>query len=408
MIQDPKDENKRILSLLHKSTLTLDESVLCVRLSPNNKFTVVSLLDSTVKIFFSDSFKFYLSLYGHAMPALCLDISYDSTLVVSGSADRNIKIWGMDYGDCHRSIFAHDDSVMSVQFIPKTHLFFSCGKDGKIKQWDADTFQKILTLPGHIGEAYALAMSPNGKYLVTAGSDRVIRLFERTDEPLVLQDVQEEEREELENRTLATGNETTVATLPNLKLPSRKTVGAEKAAESILECLDVSRDFDMQDNKKDIPPLMQAFNAKNSDDFLINVFGRIRASDMEEGLLLLPFSTVCDILKRMPHLIKTRKDQTELLCKVVIFCFKVHQKPLMTNQTLLPTIRDIQEQLESSIIDLRDMIGFNLYGFQMLQREIESNEGVELFRDASKEKREHEKKKKKRQLTKRLHVQMST
>lgn len=80
----------------------------------------------------------------------------------------------------------------------------------------------------------------------------------------------------------------------------------------------------------------------------------------------------------------------------------------MTNQTLLPTIRDIQEQLESSIIDLRDMIGFNLYGFQMLQREIESNEGVELFRDASKEKREHEKKKKKRQLTKRLHVQMST
>lgn len=176
LIKDPNDENKKILSLLHKSTLTLDESVLGVRLSKNNKYVVVALLDSTIKIFFSDTFKFYLSLYGHNLPVLCLDISYDSTLIVSGSADRNVKIWGMDFGDCHRSLFAHDDSVMSVQFIPKTHLFFTCGKDGKIKQWDADTFQKILTLPGHIGEAYALAVSPNGKYLVTAGSDRVLRL----------------------------------------------------------------------------------------------------------------------------------------------------------------------------------------------------------------------------------------
>lgn len=224
----------------------------------------------------------------------------------------------------------------------------------------------------------------------------------------MLQDVQEEEREELENRTLTTGTETTVVALPNLKLPSRKTVGSEKAAESILECMEVSKNFDLQDNKKDIPALMQAFDAKNSDDFLINVLLRIRASDMEEGLLLLPFSTVCDILKRMPHLIQTRKDQTELLCKVVLFCFKVHQKPLMTNQTLLPTIRDIQEQLDGSITELRDMIGFNLFGLQMLQRQMESNDGVELFRDASKEKREKEKKKKKRQLTKRLHVQMST
>lgn len=405
LIQDPKDANKKVLSLLHKSTLTLEESVLGVHLSSNNKYVVVALLDNTVKIFFSDTFKFYLSLYGHNLPVLCMDISYDSTLVATGSADRNIKIWGMDFGDCHRSLFAHDDSVMALQFIPKTHLFFTCGKDGKIKQWDADTFQKILTLPGHIGEAYTLAVSPNGKFLVTAGSDRVIRLFERTDEPIVLQDVQEEEREELEQRTLATGAESNTAALPNLNLPSRKTVGAEKAAESILECIEVSKQFDMQDNKKDIPALMQAFDAKNSDEFFVNVLLRIRASDMEEGLLLLPFSTVCEILKRMPYLIQTRKEQTEVLCKVVLFCFKIHQKPLMTNQTLLPAIRDIQVQLENSMTELRDMIGFNLYALQMLQHQIESNEGIELFRDASKEKREKDKRKK-RQLTKRLHVQM--
>lgn len=58
LVQDPDSEVKaRVLSLLHSRTLTLEESVLCVRISPNNRFVAVSLLDSTVKIFFLDTFK---------------------------------------------------------------------------------------------------------------------------------------------------------------------------------------------------------------------------------------------------------------------------------------------------------------------------------------------------------------
>lgn len=38
------------------------------------------------------SLKFFLSLYGHKLPAISLDISSDSTLLISGSADKNIKV----------------------------------------------------------------------------------------------------------------------------------------------------------------------------------------------------------------------------------------------------------------------------------------------------------------------------
>lgn len=43
------------------------------------------------------SLKFFLSLYGHKLPATTLDISSDSTLLISGSADKNIKVgwWGL-------------------------------------------------------------------------------------------------------------------------------------------------------------------------------------------------------------------------------------------------------------------------------------------------------------------------
>ena len=88
----------------------------------------MALLDSTIKLFFTDTLKFFLSLYGHKLPVLSMDISSDSTLLVSGAADKNIKIWGLDFGDCHRSLFAHADSVMQVAFVHNTHYVFTAGR----------------------------------------------------------------------------------------------------------------------------------------------------------------------------------------------------------------------------------------------------------------------------------------
>jgi WD40 repeat protein len=77
-------------------------------------------------VFFADTLKFFLSLYGHKLPVLSLDISSDGALLASGSADKNLKIWGMDFGDCHRSLFAHQDSVMQVSHLsPKMLVAFT-------------------------------------------------------------------------------------------------------------------------------------------------------------------------------------------------------------------------------------------------------------------------------------------
>lgn len=148
LIQDENSESKaKVLSLLHVRTLVLEEAVLSVRLTPDNRYVAVALLDSTVKVFFADTFKLHVSLYGHKLPVLCMDVTSDSRIIATGSADRNIKLWGLDFGDCHKSIFAHDDSVTGVQFVARTHLLFSCGKDGSIRQWDADSFIRIVSLP---------------------------------------------------------------------------------------------------------------------------------------------------------------------------------------------------------------------------------------------------------------------
>jgi len=48
----------------------MSDEVLAVKYSPNGKFLAVSLLDSTVKVFYQDSLKFFLSLYGHKVHTL--------------------------------------------------------------------------------------------------------------------------------------------------------------------------------------------------------------------------------------------------------------------------------------------------------------------------------------------------
>jgi U3 small nucleolar RNA-associated protein 12 len=132
----------------------MSDEVLFVRYSPNGKLLAVALLDSTVKIFYQDTLKFFLSLYGHKvnfrvtcehevstsfqLPVLAMDISDDSKLIVTCSADKNVKIWGLDFGDCHKSIFAHEESVMQVLFERKSHYFWTVGKDKMLKYWDGD------------------------------------------------------------------------------------------------------------------------------------------------------------------------------------------------------------------------------------------------------------------------------
>lgn len=114
---------------------------------------------ASLQVFFADSLKFFVSLYGHKLPVLAMDISRDNTLIATGSGDKNIKIWGLDFGDCHKSFFAHQDVITGVKFLGTSHYLLSTSKDKTIKMWDGDKFEYILTLEGHHAEISGLAVS---------------------------------------------------------------------------------------------------------------------------------------------------------------------------------------------------------------------------------------------------------
>ena len=120
------------------------ETINSIKVSPLKIHYLVSTLDSTIRIYFCDSDKLFLAIYGHKMPITSFDLSTDGYLLATGSADKDLKIWGMDFGNCLKSIFAHNEPITAVEFVKDTHYLFTAGKDGKLKYWDIDTYQLIL------------------------------------------------------------------------------------------------------------------------------------------------------------------------------------------------------------------------------------------------------------------------
>ncbi|XP_061081662.1 WD repeat-containing protein 3 [Conger conger] len=412
LIKDQEAGQNKRLTVKHTRTLQLDEGVLCVRYSPDQRLLAVSLLDCTVKIFYTDTLKFFLSLYGHKLPVLCLDISHDSALIATGSADRNVKIWGLDFGDCHRSMFAHDDSVMFLQFVPKTHLFFTAGKDKKIKQWDADKFEHIQTLEGHHREVWCLAVSPSGDYVVSASHDKSLRLWERTREPIILEEEKEMEREAEFEESLAKGEEPVVPgeTKGEAGPAGKKTIETVKAAERIMEAVELYREESKkleehraacEAARKQLPPpksnpILIAFGNISPSRYVLDVIKKVKSSELEVSLLVLPFSYVPDLLSLFSRFIQDGVD-VELVCRCLFFLLRVHFGQISSNQMLLPVIDDLRSNTISKVQEIRDLLGFNNAGLQFLQREIEGKEDVMFFADATGRFEEKKRKRKKRE-----------
>ncbi|XP_036046947.1 WD repeat-containing protein 3 isoform X1 [Onychomys torridus] len=396
LVTDKNSTQKR-LSVKQTRTLQLDEDVLCVSYSPNQKLLAVSLLDCTVKIFYVDTLKFFLSLYGHKLPVICMDISHDGALIATGSADRNVKIWGLDFGDCHRSLFAHDDSVMYLRFVPKSHLFFTAGKDRKIKQWDADKFEHIQTLEGHHQEIWCLAVSPSGDYVVSASHDKSLRLWERTREPLILEEEREMQREAEYEESVAKEDQPAVPgeTQGDSYFTGKKTIETVKAAERIMEAIELYREetAKMKEHRaicraagKEVPlpvnPILMAHGNISPSAYVLETFKGVKSSELEEALLVLPFSYVPDILKLLNEFIQMGSD-IELLCRCLFFLLRIHFGQITSNQMLVPVIEKLKETTISKVRQVQDVIGFNMAGLDYLKRECEAKSEVMFFAEAT-------------------------
>jgi U3 small nucleolar RNA-associated protein 12 len=387
------------LKLVQSRILKVNDDVLSVHFSPDSRLLAVATLDNTVKVFFVDSLKLFLNLYGHKLPVLNMSISSDSKLIATCSADKNVRIWGLDFGDCHKALFGHQDSVMQIAFIPhpvdgdEKHIFFSASKDRTIKSWDGDKFEQIQRFKGHHGEIWAMTVARTGDFIVTASHDKSIRIWSKSDEPIFLEEERERELEELYENTLATSledEENATGERPEAVDASKQTISTLTAGERIQEALDlgiadleVVRDWEVQrqSNPKIAPPqrnpLFLALGNISAERHVLNTLSKIPAAQLHDALLVLPFSSLPALFTFLAIWV-TKQWNVTLTCRVLFFMLKTHQKQIVSSRELKSVLEGVRAELRKSLMGNKDLIGFNVAALRFVGERVDEMKVVRL------------------------------
>jgi WD40 repeat protein len=99
--------------------------------------------------------------------------SPDGTRVVSGEDDKTLKLWDVASGQLLRSFKAHGGTwgIHSVAFSPDGKRLLSGAVDDTVRLWDAATGEEIRTFKFETGRNYPLAaavFTPDGERILTA------------------------------------------------------------------------------------------------------------------------------------------------------------------------------------------------------------------------------------------------
>ncbi|KND02726.1 uncharacterized protein SPPG_01809 [Spizellomyces punctatus DAOM BR117] len=360
----------RRAALVHTRTLRMSDNVLCIRYSPDGKLLAIALLDSTVKVLYADTLKFFLSLYGHKLPVMSMDISSDNFLIITASSDKTIKIWGLDFGDCHKSLFAHQDAVMSIRFVWGTHYFFSTSKDKTLKYWDADKFEQILKLDGHAGEVWALAVSKYGNQVFTGSHDRSIRIWEKTDDQFTLDEEREKELEELYDQTLFDApqdapigsgvdhNDSQTVIDNDTSLPTKQTPVTLQSTDRLIAALDTFAESTRNKPTKE--------TIKSAAYTVYTTLKTIRPTDLDTILIVLSFSHVLVFLKVLDTWIENSWNLHQTT-RILTTLLKTHHHQLTSTTPLTPLLLKTRKTLKTSLQSQKNVIGFNVAGLKVLR-----------------------------------------
>jgi U3 small nucleolar RNA-associated protein 12 len=418
------------LTLTLEHTLQMNEDIVSIAVSPKGKYLAVSLLDNTVKIFYLDSLKFFLSLYGHKLPVNAIDMSSDEQLIITASADKNVKIWGLDFGDCHKSILSHEGSITQIAFVKDTHYYFTCSKDGSVKYWDADSYQMIqLVRPVRLDSPlWCMALDSGGQHhmppppplwnnntedgqqqsvqLYVAGHDRVIWCYEQNLEQLLFMEEEEERRQEEEYEqelihsqqflnladptveSTHAGKRSIETIRDGEKLMSSLRVAMEHEAAAIIIMTNEKQhdatagkldgmnsnsnsnnNSNNNNNNNNNNPLLLGYTVN---EYVWRCLTRIAPSELDLVMAILPYRYALYILEKLNQQLSCNEmpPMVEYISRIVLILIQIHQKTILLDHKVFPLINSLNQHMRKALLNERNMIGFNTAALSFVRNHI--------------------------------------
>lgn len=179
-------------------------------------------------------------------------------------------------------------------------------------------------MDGHHGEVWALAVSNRGEFVVTGSHDKSLRVWEKTEEPLFLEEEREREIERMYDQNIANdlnrldggaadGDNEDGAAAIEAEAVQKTTAETLMAGERIMDAIemaDADRETMAQYEEEKVKmgemgatlpkptrnPELVAKGDISGVEHVMGVLRKVPAASMEDALLVLPFRQVVSLL----------------------------------------------------------------------------------------------------------------
>jgi len=271
----------------------------------------------------------------------------------------------------------------------------------------------LLELPGHHGEVWGLAVSSYGDFVMTGSHDRSIRRWERTSEPFFVEEEKEKRLEslfeaDLEKQQQQEAKEGEQVDGPATAPAGRRTLETVNAADAIVDALEMAAHEEEKEEeyqralrtaegaaaaaggpskgpwgglgggvKKPQKPLANPLLlGLGPAAYVLRCLGNVRANDLEQALLLLPFTDAVRLMRYLAGWLE-EEAQVELCCSAASLLLRLHHSQLVATPSARQTLLDLHKHLRRAMQGLKDTLGFNIAALRHLMRSAKDASGVD-------------------------------
>jgi WD40 repeat protein len=151
------------------------------RFAKSGAYAVSGAYDQQIKYWQLDAYAEQQTLSGHADAVLSAEFSPDGQRVVTAGRDHTARIWDLASGTSHVLDEGHDYLMMNAVFLPDGAQILTAAFDNTVLKWDCRSrgqvaFATASRLKG-AGRNGVLAVSPDGRWLLTAGDEFTAKVW---------------------------------------------------------------------------------------------------------------------------------------------------------------------------------------------------------------------------------------
>jgi len=240
-----------------------------------------------------------------------------------------------------------------------------------------------------------MAVSNDGDFVVTGSHDRSIRIWQRTEEPLFLEEERDNAMDAMFEAPLVEDMRTHQSDQLGTEVvaATTRTLETVKGSEKILEALEHAED--------PTTPIAQAMlRGRKMSEYVYAAVSSVAPSDLEEALLLLPYASLFHLLGFIEDWLSSTGTSVEVACRCLFFLLAAHQNHISVDRKVVELLTRLNKKTKEVLQKQKDLIGYNRSALAHMRRELEVTTNGSLFKIEEIKKVQQLEKKKLRELVK--------